>query len=148
MKLQDIIEAIETRLASIDGTGSYNTKAGENIVRGKRTFDEPEMPACCLYLGPRSADITQGERQRVLSTVVIEAHSLVGTSNPGDIGIQLLSDIQRAVEDGDNMNLTKKLAGSLLWESDEISYPDDAGRFVAVQVVYNTPHVRRYGDPE
>lgn len=63
-------------------------------------------------------------------------------------GIQILGDIQRAVEPGD------KTLGGLLDPSgmkfigDEVLYPENSDSVVGGRVEYSIPHLRKPGDPE
>ncbi len=147
MKLQSIVEEIQTRIETIDGTGDFHTSMGANCVRGRKQWQEEDLPACSVFIGSRSKEAEQGERAKLNSTVTIEAHSVVGSNQPGDIAIQMLADIQRAVET-DDTNMGGLLTGQLSFVSDQIEYPDGGGDLVSVQVEYDIPHVRRYGDPD
>ena len=147
-KLLTIIKAIETRLLAIDGSGLFHTDIGATVVRGKRNFQSDELPACCCYLLPRTFDEAPGhaDRLKVDSTIVIEAHGATG-AHPEDTAISMLADIQRAIELEDD-TLGGLVVGKLQYQGDAISYPEDLGKHVSVQVLYSVPHVRFYGDPD
>lgn len=146
MKLLSILKAIQSRLEAVDGTGSFNTKIGQTVIRGQRQFSENELPASVCFMPGRSVEAEAGERAKLGSTVVIESHHTTG-EHPEDTAIEMLADIQRAVELEDD-TLGGLLRGRLSFVSDLISYPEDAGSYVSVQVVYSIPHVRHYGDPD
>jgi|GEM_PF-6312965 len=146
-KLLTIIKAIETRLLAIDASGLFNTDIGSTVVRGKRNFQSDELPACCCYLLPRTFEDApaHGDRLKMDATVVVESHGATG-DHPEDTAILMMADIQRAIELEDE-TLGGLVIGKLQYQGDAISYPDDGGKHVSVQVQYAIPHMRHYGDP-
>ncbi|RLA21065.1 MAG: hypothetical protein DRQ61_09050 [Gammaproteobacteria bacterium] len=140
-----ILKEIQARLQVIDGSGLYFTRIGRTVIRGQRRFSENELPASACFMAPRSLESESGERAKMAASVVIEAHHATGT-HPEDTALQMLADIQRAVE-LDDETLGRLLTGRLAWAGDQVSYPEEAGGFVSVQAVYLIPHIRHYGDP-
>jgi len=135
-KALDIRKEIVTRIASL----------GE-VIRGKRQFNEDELPALCVYTPERTNDGEQGTRFKVAAQVTIEYHkALVIDSDPDDQADAMIEEIRTAVEIE-----PRQLTGDLIlhpglsWLGDSIEYPPDAGDVVSVQVAYNTPHIDSFG---
>ena len=149
-KLLRIITALYDRLITIDGTGSFYTKIGSNnCMRGQIDWDQGELPASSVYLVERAKETEEGERAKMISIATIEGHSKFGDVDPEDIAIKMLADIQRAIEVLNGSNLGGLLSGTgLSFLRDEIRYPDAGNEYVSVQVAYEIPHIRRYGDPD
>ena len=146
MKLKTIVDTLATRLANILQTGSYNTDIGKYVYRGQGQVPD-ERNACSIYLGNRTAEETKGERQKVEATVTIEAvHSF--TSNPENLAIETLSDIQKAIEVEDATFSKLLYTPGFQWVSDSIEYPENSEYRVAVQVTYSIPHIRHFGDAD
>ena len=147
-KLLRIVKAVAGRLSSIDGTGQYYTKVGNSVVRcnSTRQFSESELPACVCYLTPRTVGAESFEEQKINSQIVIEAHHTIG-AHAEDTAVEMLADIQRAVET-DDITLGCLVLKRLSFAGDAIFYPEDAGNYVTVQVLYDVNHIRCYGDPD
>lgn len=145
-KLLTALKAIETRLKAIDGSGDFFSEIGQTVYRGQRTFNEDELPVCACYLTPREPIEEQGERMKVVGSVVIEAHMMAGES-PEDDAIYMLADIQRAIELADDKRLGGVLYDGLVFEAESIAYPSDGSNVVSCSVSYSLPTVRHYGDP-
>jgi len=69
------------------------------VVRGKRQFNEDELPALCVYTPERTNDGEQGTRFKVAAQVTIEYHkALVIDSDPDDQADAMIEEIRTAVE--------------------------------------------------
>jgi len=145
-KLLSIIKVFHTRLATIDGTGDFYSTIGASVTRGQQHYNPNDLPSCAVFLGPRSKSSKTEARSKLDTSVIIEAHIAFASGNPEDTGIEVLSDIQRAVETSDS-SFGGLLVGNVTFHRDEISYPENAGNIVSVRVEYEIPHIRRYGDP-
>ena len=144
-KLLSIVKTLSDRLKVIDGSDPYYTAIGSTVVRGKRQFSESELPACACYLAPRSVEDGKGDQQKINAQLIIEAHHTVG-DHPEDTAIYMLADIQRAMELADE-TVGGKVLNRVDFAGDAITYPEDAGKTVAVQVAYDIDHIRTYADP-
>ena len=150
-KLQRILDTLGERLAAILITGGYYTDIGARVPRDRRPPEAPELPACLLYLGERAAEETQQERTKCTQSVTVEAFVDLGEADAETIGIQLLADVQRAMELPDDTSLGGELLSvryGLTWESEEIYMPEMGANVVGVRVIYAMPHIRKLGDPE
>jgi len=149
IKLQQIIDAIVTRVAGISIANGHHTDIGADVNRGRAVLDTDSLPSCGVYLQPRTVEkqSSGGARQSLDASVVVEAHHKYST-DPEVTAIKMLADIQKAVE-VDPENLDGLLHGNgISFAGDEISYPEEYSNVVSVSVVYSIPHVREYGNPD
>ena len=146
-KLLQITKTIQNRLEAINGNGSFYHNLTK-IERTKRQFAEEELPAGIVLLGGRqvSPDLEAG-RSKLSASVSIELYALIGSRESEDVAIELLADIQRAVELEDTY-LSGLLRMPLTFESDSILYPEESGETVGVRVDYVINHVRHYGEEQ
>jgi len=146
-KLLDIITTLQTRLLAINGQDKFY-HAVTGIFRGKRQFDIDELPAGIIAINPRTAQADKSiGRSKTNASVSIELYALINEREAETVAIELLADIQRAVELRPDYDLGELLQGHLAFENDQILYPDESGETVGVRVDYAIPHVRVYGDP-
>ena len=151
-KLSRILSTIATRLAAIDGTGSYTTAIGNDVQRTRIAPVIDDVPCCIVYLDSRTAERKSSTgKTGVAANLIIEGYVMRTGSDDEGQGIDVISDIQTAAEDPDDMNLSNLLlsqAGGMTWERDEILYPDKGESIVGGRVEYSIPHLRVHGDPE
>ncbi len=147
-KLYKIIDAIAKRLEVIFQEDGFYTNMGLSVIRTQRAPQADEMPCCIVYLGERSAESQQCDRTRctMLINVIGYAERLPDAEQ---LGMQIMADIQRAVELEDT-TLGGLLRGQfgLGFESEEIFVPEVGANVVGARVTYSAPNVRIYGDPE
>lgn len=147
--LQAIIGEAHTRLSVALIANSYNTNLGQLVTRGKRVFKIDELPACSVLLGERSIgeEASGGKRSKISATLTIEAHAVYATAEPEEIAVQLLADIQTAMEIAPETFSSLLLEPGIQWLGDEIFYPEESGNIISVAVTYSIPHLRYFGDP-
>ncbi len=147
-KLQQIVDAIATRLESVAMEFGYYTNMGLKVHRDQRPPQADSLPCCMVYLETRSAESQQCDAIRC--TLLINVIGYAERIDPSeDLGIQMLADIQRAVElEDDTLGGLLRGQFGLAFVSDEIFMPDVGVNAVGARVVYSAPHVRFYGDPE
>ncbi|MCP4342180.1 MAG: hypothetical protein GY799_25690 [Desulfobulbaceae bacterium] len=125
----------------------------DNVIRGKRSFNDDEIPAVCVYLSDKAVRASQDNKYAMDSQLNIEYHkSCVGLDidEIDDQADAMILQVRAAMEtdprqfgtDASNRILTHP---GIEYVSDEILYPDSAGNIVAVQVVYSVPHVESHG---
>jgi len=150
-KLLRIVDAVADRISVITADGSYTTSIGCNIRRSRIAPSLNDCPCALVYLDARTSSKTNGYGKSVATcTLVVEGY--VPASNDQErAGIEVLSDIQRAVESDDDLSLSGLLAhsnGGLAWAGDEILYPESGEPVAGARVEYLIPHIRLFGDPE
>ena len=147
-KLARIINTVAARLADIDQASGYYTDIGTNVRRDRREPGSDELPACLVYLGERLVETTNGARARCEMTITVMAYDdCLGDAEAR--GIELLADIQRAVELPDvTLDGLIRDQHGLAFVSDEIFMPEIGTTAVGARVTYSAPHIRNLGDPE
>lgn len=101
-KRQRLLEAIRAQLQAIDGAGTFETRAGENIELGfLPDFGEDDADIGIAIIPVDDAQGFQGEH--VVIGLPIEIHALAKASlaAPWIAAEQVLGDIKRAVEISD-----------------------------------------------
>lgn len=144
-----ILSALETRLETILTDDGFNTDAGLNVYRGRRSFDWADatlFPAVSVFDPVEEADPSHEERIDNILTVFIEGHCWADPDDPADGAHDLLADIKKAVLVYDNQTLGG-LAASMEYGGREIEFPDDAGSVVTVRVTVKIAYPELYGDP-
>lgn len=148
-KLTRIVNELAARAATILTGNGFYSDMGAQVFRDRRPPQTSELPCVLITLNERSAVENLTYRARCDQTVTVTGfRALDGDSEP--IGIEILADIQRAIETSDE-TLGGLLMGAqygLQYASDEIFLPDTGESVVAGQIVYSIPHIRRSGDPD
>lgn len=113
--LQSIIDALETRLATILTTGGYNTDAGQNVYENRSTpLNDTEMPAIVFtYEELVEADTFQEE----LHTLEIEFELHAAGASARD-------DIRSIAEDVVTAMAVDETFGGL---ADDVELPRESG---------------------
>lgn len=146
-KLLTILKTLQTRLKEINGQGDFYHNLNK-IERAKRQFSEDELPAGVILFGGRDVERSvESARSKMNASVSIELYAEVNNREAEDVAIELLADIQRAIELEDTF-LNGLLRSQLSFERESILYPEESGETVGVRVEYAIPHVRRYGNPD
>ena len=150
-KLQRVLTAVGTRAASVLTAGGYYTNCGANVRYTRRQPNREDLPCLHIWLGDRTSQETKNKRARVSGTVTVAGYVATNYGdNDEQIAIQILADIQRAVELEDETlgGLLQSSVYGIAWERDEIYQPDEGESVVAAAVTYAIPHIRKSGDPE
>lgn len=150
-KLHRIIDTIAGRAATILVSGGFFEDLGLKVLRDRREPHRDELPCIIVYLNGRNADDVQNKRQRCSQAVTVAGYRKLEDGDETEtIGIEILSDIQTAIEAGDE-TLGGLLQGSqygMTYQSDQIFMPETGETAVCGQVTYQIPHIRKSGDPE
>ncbi len=130
--------ALDIRTEIASRVGSLGT-----VYRGKRKFNQDELPALCVYMSERSNEAHSDTKVKVAAQVVVEYHdtALDAVDDQAD-AMQL--EIRNAVETAERTLSNSVIYPGIVWESDDIFYPEEGGNTVAVQVAYSCPHVITY----
>ena len=137
-KALDIRKAFASRLASV-----------ATVIRGKRQFNEDELPAIAVYMQPREVESTSSTRRLMTGDVVIEYHKEAAyNTEPDDQADAMLAEIRAAVEI-DPATLTERpslvVPPGIQYAGDDIAYPESAGGIIAVIATYTAPHIETFG---
>lgn len=91
---EQIITAVEAKLAHILTSKGYLTECGANVQRARKTLDQAELPAVVVH--PKAETATREYANSVLTMRLrIEAlkEFLPDTENPSEISEQMLADL-------------------------------------------------------
>lgn len=89
---EQIVSAIETRLAEVTTARGYAKGLGASVRRAYRDVDPDDCP--CVVIWPRPEDVTREYRQNVCTMEVeLQAAEVFGASNPSEVSEQLLGDL-------------------------------------------------------
>ena len=121
----------------------------DTIIRGKRNFNEHELPAVCIYMSDISVRSAQSNRYAMDAKLVIEYHKSVAELTPDQIdnlADSMLAQVRGAIE-VDPRQFPSQILNypGISYESDDIEYPEAGGNVVAVLVVYQVPHIENHG---
>jgi len=89
---EQIIQAVETKLADILTTAGYHTNCGANVARVRAKFDPDELPAISVWPKKEESESKYGSQHNTMP-VQIEALKQHGTTNPSIVSEKLLADL-------------------------------------------------------
>jgi len=143
-------EAIAARAAAIRLANGYFADLGARVLRDRQAPYASQCPCLVVALGERTAAETGYRVALCELTVEVIGYRTLDSGDAESIGVEILADIQRAVE-LDDAHLGGLLGGSekgLAFQSEQVFLPDAGEGVVAGQVVYSAPHIRRAGEPD
>ena len=148
-KLKRILDAVAARAQAMLVSGGYYSDLGVDIRLDRRWPPASEVPVTLIYLSERAAAETRAGRARCVQDIPVAGFRPLD-ADPEAIGIEILADIQRAIELADCTlgGLLQASAEGLAFVSDEIYLPEAGENAVGARVTYSVPHVRTMGDPE
>lgn len=151
------IYAIRTRLYAIDGTGSYNTAAGEQVFISRGKIDETVLPCLIIFPGEEVAAPSSGEgtpsgqsrAMKIAFDVSVEGHIEAGQANTGEQLEFLKADIKRAVLLFDEPTLTDSgfAIGPIGYLGSTPLPRENGSATEAVQCRFRVIYTERFGDP-
>lgn len=152
-KLTRILDTIAARAAAITVAGGFYSDIGARVLRDRREPPVHELPAVAVLLGARSAEVVNASAARAsLSVDVIGYRTYTDEADIEALGVELLADIQRALELDDTslggLVIAAPPGYGFAWQSDEVYLPDPGENVIAARVTYAVPHIRKSGDPE
>jgi hypothetical protein len=160
-KLFRILDRIGTMLQVVRSANGYRTDIGQYVALDSRAPHVDDLPLVACFLGTRERVAAKGAPDERVSPrggsalcqqqlIVVGYDRVQAHAASEQIGIDIISDIQRALEQYDDTlgRLLIRNQGGLAWLSDEIFLPDIGENVVAGRVVYAIPHHRKSGDPE
>lgn len=149
-KLLRILDTVAARLQVIARADGYYTDIGCSIRLDKREPHLDDMPCCLVYLSDGVAGQVQNQRQRVEQSITVVGFVSRDAREAEEVGIELLADIQRAVEleDAALSSLLLNVAYGLTPQEFGVTLPESGVDAVAAFITYSAPYIRRSGDPE
>ena len=149
-KRRQIIEAIVARLAAIDGSGEFETKAGEQIFMNELPPFGPDDPdyAIAVQYGDDLPTVQQGKVLHVLTVVLLALArvDLQYDEDPMIVAERVLADIQRAIELADR-DLGGLVDRELLAGPIQTAEMEAGATSCGVQVAYVVHYQRSWGSP-
>ncbi len=149
-KLQRIVDEIIRRVSQITMQNGYVTDIGLRVFVDNRPPQEDAVPCVVVGMQERTVESFLNCAAKTTMTITVTGYDRIGHVETYQRGIDILSDIQTAVENED-MTLDRLLMGSeygLSFASDNVGFPDVGTDVVAGAVSYVAPHIRKLGDPE
>lgn len=145
-KLVTVMKQFAERLNAIGSADGFYTDIGNKVERYPRLFNEEECPACAVYLA--SAD----KLEKISESVGAEPVAVIYASSiykyvAEDKALEMLADIHAAIE-LKNIKLKQQttLDRSLKELSWQIVYPENSGRTVSIEVLYQFNYTRKFGE--
>lgn len=144
-----LVLEISSRCQQITVANGFHTNAGQQVFRGRVTFDAEADPLPALSIFAHEEVIEQNmhdERMDVKLNIAIFAHAETDALNPLDIAEDLVADIKRAV-----LLLSNRSAGGLCqdirYAGREAAPPEDGSNTTSVRVHFEVLYPEIYGDP-
>lgn len=89
---EQILSAIETRLAEITTARGYNKALGASVFRARRNVDPDDLPCVVLFPRPEEASRQYGKDVCTME-VEVQALAKFGSSNVSEVAEQMLGDV-------------------------------------------------------
>lgn len=149
-KLLRILQAVAARVQAISQADGHYSDVGADVRLDRYEPNVEDLPASLVFLGERVREDHRPGAAKAQQSLVIAAYVKADSRGSEEIAIQLLADIQRAVELEDTTlgGLLQGTQYGLAWAGDEILQPNQGEHIVGAQVTYAIPHIRKSGDPE
>lgn len=149
-KLLRILQGVADRVRVIGQADGYYSDIGRDVRLDRYEPAADDLPAALVFLGERVREGHRPDAAKAQQSLVIAAYVKADGRASEEVAVQLLADIQRAVELEDSTlgGLLQGTQYGLAWAGDEILQPDQGEHVVGAQVTYAIPHIRKSGDPE
>lgn len=144
---QQIITAIQGRVAVIDVRSDYNTNIGRNVFLVEANLGKSDPPAVVIWPQPEEAASKYG-KQLCVMPVRIEGVSYLSSLNASVVAEKMLGDLIKCIAGGTLAQVTGGLADAVKYTgggSDE--YPDSGDKVVGVSAAFNIEYRYLTGDP-
>lgn len=156
---QEIIAAIQSRLMDIDGTGSYNTTAGDFIALSWQKIDPENVPCIFVLPGEESATASSGDgvpsgatsAMRIAWDIAVEGHVAANQSNTGEQLEMVKADIKRAMlryTEPSLVNTVGKKLGVVGYLGSTPAPREEGAITESVQCRFRITYTEKYGDPD
>lgn len=149
-KLLRIVNELAERASQMRVANGYYSDMGETVLRDRQPPHAAQLPCVQIYVGERTQSDTRNRRAAADMPITVIGYRMLGGNESEQVGIEILADIQQALEAGDERlgGLLNGATHGLHWSSDQIYLPESGESVVAAEVTYAAPHVRHSGDPE
>lgn len=149
-KLLRILQTVAARLQSITQLSGYYSDVGYNVRLDRHEPHDSDLPCVLVFLGERVREDHRADAAKCQQTLTVAAYVQADDRASEEVAVQLLADIQRAVEleDATLGGLLQGTQYGLSWAGDEILQPSQGENVVGAQATYAMPHIRKTGDPE
>ena len=108
---EQIITAVEAKLAHILTAKGYLTECGANVQRARKTLDQAELPAVVVFPKAESG-VREYANSNMTMNLRVEALQEFGTSNPSEVSEQMLADLIECMVGGAGRWLSTRAATS------------------------------------
>jgi hypothetical protein len=146
-QVDQILAAFEQRFKHITQANGFHTNAGLNIFDSRTYFDwqnKNEFP-CISIFWPEERAEASNEVNKVLQvmSVLVEAHAITNTLNPGQIMRELITDIKQAAIDQHDLTL-KGLVKSIKPVELITQAQTDSNHIVSVRLSYEIRYIESF----
>lgn len=144
-----LVKTISDRCETIRVANGFHTDAGQQVFRGRMTFDAEVDTFPCISIFAHEEVIEQNshdERMDVQLNIAVICHAPQDILNPLDIAEDLVADVKRAVLLLSNRN-ADGLCADIRYAGREAMVPDDGSNTTSVRVHFEVTYPEIYGDP-
>lgn len=93
---QQIIDAIETKLAEVLTTAGYQTGMGATVEKAKYKIDPDDLPAVVIWPADEETDLSHGNYRHTMA-IRLEGLAAHGATSPVTVAEQILGDLIEAM---------------------------------------------------
>ena len=146
-QVDNILAAFEQRFKHISKINGFNTNAGLHIFDSRTYFDwqnKDEFPAISIFWPDERVEASN-EVNKVLQvmSVVVEAHAIASTLNPGQIMRELIADIKQASINPQDLTLSG-LVKSIKPVELITQAQTDSNHIVSVRLSYEVRYIESF----
>ena len=146
-KASKILSLFRKRFERISTNNGFNTNVGPHVFDSRTYFDwekKADFPALSIFWLEEKVDSIANTSVIQVMTVVIEAHDIAETTNPGPTIRNLITDIKQAALDPKDLHLGG-LAHSIRPIGLETQPQEDGLHIVSIRLTYEIRYVETYG---
>ena len=145
---EQIISAIETKLADITVANGYNTDIGKEVLRARKNVDPDSLPAVVIWPLPEIVERKSGKYICTMRTR-LEGLMKFEENNPSVISEQILGDLIALMADpAKRSTLTAGLADDVFYsEGGTDDYPEEKDISVGASAIFAVIYKIKIGNP-
>lgn len=145
---------IERRLRRVRTVDGFETDAGRNVFRARRSITVDEFGALVLWDGGESAAGESGQPIKIVLSVTVKAHALATQCETGFVLEKMKADVKRAVLSEGNGALAEpgppspeRKIGWIRYTGAQPSPREEGSTSESVELTFEVGYVEGFGNP-
>lgn len=142
-----IIQEIDAVLADLLIASGFNCNCGANKERGRKSWEESDLPCLSLFPGVESAQRSAYSGDTMVMPIKIDLLDNYSASNPSTIGERMLADVREIMRRARPV-LLAGLVEDIQYKGGGIEdYPEQKTKTIGVTASFDITYSTKLGDP-